>query len=157
MSEQKFYTHIDTDDSALSLHDCHTDRVQFENGILSFYFPDGFWVTPSHRANNSDETVRTDSSQVDYHIDDDVSIYVFRQNIFKKTIRTEWTLDELIHLVNNNTFGLEFLYQYKRYSEQLIKCLLHFDRAPYHYECQIEIPTSKVVYRWNSLFSEKTW
>ena len=157
MNEQKVYTHIDTDDSVLSLHDCYANRIQFENSILSFYFQNGFWVTPSHRANNSNETVRTDFSQVDYHIDDDVSIYVFRKNIFGKTIRIEWTLKELVRLVNNNTFSLEFLYQYKRYNEELLKCWLHFDKAPYHYECQIEIPTSKVVYRWNNLCYDKTW
>lgn len=157
MNEQIVYTHTDTDDSVLSLHDCDANRIQFENGILSFYFPNGFWVTPSHHANNCGKTVRTDFSQVDYHIDDDVSIYVFRKNIFGKIIRIEWTLEELVHLINNNTFSLEFLYQYKGYNEELLKCLLHFDKEPYHYECQIEIPTSKVLYRWNNLCYEKSW
>ena len=157
MNEQKVYTHIDTDDSVLSLHDCYANRIQFENSILSFYFQDGFWVSPSHRANNSGKTVRTDFSQVDYHVHDDVSIYVFRKNIFGKTIRIEWTLEELVRLINNNTFRLEFLYQYKRYNEVLLKCWLHFDKAPYYYECQIEIPTFEVVYRWNNLCYDKTW
>ena len=157
MNEQRVYTHIDTDDSVLSLHDCYANSIQFGNSILSFYFQNGFWVTPSHHANNYGETVRTDSSQVDYHLDDDVSIYVFRKNIFGKTIRIEWTLEELVRFINNNTFSLEFLYQYKSHSEQLLKCWLHFDREPHHYECQIEIPTSKVLYRWNNLCYDKTW
>ena len=157
MNNQIAYTHIDTDDSVLSLHDCYANRMQLENGVLSFFFRDGFWVTPSHHANNSSDTVRTDSSQVDYHIVDDGSVYVFRKNIFGKTICIEWTLEELADLINNDTFTLEFLYHYKSYYSQLYKCLLHFDKHPYHYECQIEIPTSKVVYRWNKLCCDRTW
>ncbi len=60
MNEQKVYTHIDTDDSVLSLHDCYANRIQFKNNILSFYFQNGFWVTPSHPANKSDKIIRTD-------------------------------------------------------------------------------------------------
>ena len=41
MNEQKVYTHIDTDDSVLSLHDCYANSIQFENSILSFYIKKG--------------------------------------------------------------------------------------------------------------------
>ncbi len=84
-------------------------------------------------------------------------IYVFKKNIFGKTIRIEWTLEKLVRLVNNNTFSLEFLYQYKTYNKELLKGWLHFCKEPYGDECQIEIPTSKVVYRWNYLCYDKTW
>ena len=155
--EQKIYTHIDTDDSVLSLHDCCAGRTRYDNGILSFYFEKGFWVTPLHHANYSSETVRTDCSQVDYYLEDDVNVYVFRKNIFGKIIREEWTLEELVRLINNNTYSLEFLYQYKGNNEQLVKGWLLFEKEPFHYECQLEIPASKIVYCWNNLCYEKTW
>ena len=151
------YNHIDTDDSALSLHDCYSNMINFENNILSFYFENGFWVTPSHNANDSPDVVRTDSSKVEYHIKDEVTVYIFRKNIFGKTIRDEWKLEELIRLINNSSFGLEFLYQYKNSDEYLLKCWLHFDKKPYHYECELEMPTSKVEYFWNNLRYDKTW
>lgn len=157
MKNQTVYAHIDTDDSVISLHDCYANCMQLESGILSFYFHDGFWVTPSHHANTSSNTVRTDFSQVDYHIVDDITVNVFKKSILGKTIRIEWTLEELVELINNGTFSLEFLYHYKSYYAQLYKCLLHFDKPPYHYECQIEIPTSKIVYRWNRLNYDRTW
>ncbi len=157
MNQNRIYKFRDTDDSVLSLHDCYANRVKLDNGILSFYFQDGFWVTPSHDANNSANILRTDFAQVDFHIEDDVFIYVFRKNIFGKTIRTEWTAQELEYFINNNTYRLEFLYQYKNSIEQILKCWLHFDKKPYHYECQIEIPTFKVEYCWNSLCYDKTW
>ena len=157
LNEQRVYKHIETDDSDLVLHDCTANMIQLENGILTFYFKDGFWVTPSHRANQSSETVRTDYSQVDYYLNDDVWVYVFRKNIFGKTVRTEWTLEKLIGLINNNTYGLEFLYQYKNSNEHLLKCQLNFDKEPYHYECMLEIPATEVKYRWNSMYYDRTW
>jgi len=160
MNDPKAYTHIDTDDSVLSLHDCCADRIQFEDGILSFYFPDGFWIPPLHPANTSSEIVRTDAARVDYHIEGahDVSIEVFRKNIFKQTICTQWTLEELIRRVNHKSFRLEFIYQYKNHTDLLWICWLHFDKKPYHYECRIYIcAPSKTEYLWNNLCSDRTW
>lgn len=122
LHQPNVYTHIDTDDSALSLHDCRANKIQFENGILSFCFENGFWIMPSHRASDYTEIVRTDYSQVDYHLNDEVSIYVFRKNMFGRIIRTEWTLEEFVRLINNNTFSFEIIDQYKCYHTQLLKC-----------------------------------
>ncbi|MBQ6825895.1 MAG: hypothetical protein IKT38_02805 [Clostridia bacterium] len=157
MEEKRVYNHIDTDDTVLTLHDCIANKIQLENGILSFYFQNGFWITPLHYANNSSNVVRTDFSQVDYQINGKVYIYVFRKNIFRKIIRTEWTLEQLINFINNSNSSLEFLYQYKSQDEQLLKGYLRFDKAPYCYECELEIPACKIEYRWNNLCYDKIW
>ena len=58
--------------------------IGYENGVLAFVFPEGFWVTPQHIKNDSDKIVRTDLSQVTFELLDrvaeDVRIYIFRKN-----------------------------------------------------------------------------
>lgn len=160
MSESA-YKHYDTDDRFLSLHDCYAQKVSFKNGILSFYFENGFWITSEHELNCLEKTVRTDSSKVEFHFsqndENDVTFYVFSKTIFGKVVREEWQLNKLINAINSNNCKLEFLYQYKGYNEQIIECWLWSDKKPYHKECQLKISATKVVYCWNDLCEEKTW
>ena len=155
------YKHCDIDDKFITLHDCYAKNIRIEDGVVSFYFENGFWVTPDHEHNDLSETVRTDSSKVDFCIEqencEEVTVHVLKKNFFKSTVRKEWSLNKLADFVNNRGFSLEFLYQYKSYNEQMIDCQLHFDKRPYSYECQLKIPVSKVVYCWNDLCKDKTW
>lgn len=88
------YRHCDPDDRHITLHDCHAEKMSFHNGILSFVFPDGFWITQYHSLNDSGNTVRTNSSQVDFQIVngeiEGIEIYVFSKNRKGKIIRDEW-------------------------------------------------------------------
>lgn len=162
MTEQNdIYKHCDSDDSFITLHDCYANRIAFENGILSFYFEDGFWITSEHKSNNLQKTVRTDSSRVDFHLEqfdsEEITVYVFQKSLFGKTIRKELKLNDLVAFVNDGTYSLEFLYQYKGSNEQIIECWLHFDKRPYDYECQLKIPARKTVYHWNDLRADREW
>ncbi len=161
MDTKDIYKHIDTDDSAISLHDCKATKMKFKDNCISFYFENGFWITPEHKLSDLTDIVRTDASRVDFYIEqsysDEVFIYIFRNNLFKKTIREQWDIQKLAKVINDKSFRLEFLYQYKGYNEQLHDCWLHFDTKPYHFECQLRIPAIKVDYCWNNLCPDKKW
>ena len=67
------FKHIDPDEfhgKELTLHDCMSDKISFENHTLRFYLPDGFWVTSHHTENTSEKIIRTDASVVDFSIAD---------------------------------------------------------------------------------------
>lgn len=145
----------------ITLHDCCANSMNYENGVLSFVFPEGFWVTPQHNKNDSDKIVRTDLSQVDFELLDrvveDVRVYIFRENENADTIREEWELEDFINKVNAGIFKVEFIDEYKTYQSYLYKCWVWFDDEPYHYECEIIIDSKNVTYNWNQLRYECEW
>ena len=161
MNSKETYKHIDTDDTFISLHDCYVTEMLVKDDCITVYFDNGFWIMPEHELSKLTDTVRTDSSRVDFYFDqsvsDEISVYIFRENIFGKTIREQWDIQKLTELINTKSFSLEFLYQYKGGYEQLHDCWLHFQKKPYHYECQLRIPVTKVTYCWNNLCPDKKW
>lgn len=154
------YIHCDRNDSGISLHDCIAEEIRFENGVLSFSFPDGFWITPAHPENETSDAIRTDSSRVDYRIADadadSIGIYVFRQSRFGKTIREDWLPADFIKAVNRGDYRVEFITRYKGYQSVLYKCWLWFDRKPYHRECEITLQTDGASFNWNRLRPDRT-
>lgn len=155
------YNHSEFNNEHITLHDCCANSMNYENGVLSFVFPEGFWVTPQHNKNDSDKIVRTDLSQVTFDLLDrvaeDVRVYIFRENENADTVREEWELDNFINKVNSGFFKVEFIDEYKTYQSNLYKCWVHFDNEPYHYECEIIIDTENVTYNWNRLRYECEW
>ena len=155
------YNHSELNNDNIALHDCYANSMSYENGVLAFVFPEGFWVTPQHIKNDSDKIVRTDLSQVTFELLDrvaeDVRIYIFKKNENADTIREEWELDNFINKVNSGFFKIEFIDEYKAYQSILYKCWVHFDNEPYHYECEIIIDTENVIYNWNQLRYECEW
>lgn len=155
------YNHSELNNENIVLHDCYANSMNCENGVLSFVFPEGFWVTPQHNKNDSDKIVRTDLSQVTFDLLDrvaeDVRIYIFRKNKNADTVREEWELYNFINKVNSGFFKVEFIDEYKTYQSNLYKCWVHFDNEPYHYECEIIIDTENVTYNWNRLRYECEW
>ena len=156
------FTHNDPDhyhDRELTLHDCVAKKILHKNGILSFYFEDGFWVTPNHEENCLNKTVRTDAAQVDFCFDDinDIDIHVYTRNIFKKTKVEFWDANNLIDAVNSGKCTIEFIFQYRTYFEQMWSCILHFKKKPYLSECQLHLPEAKATYRWNNLRPNREW
>ena len=156
------FTHNDPDsyhDRELTLHDCEAQKILYKDGVLCFCFADGFWVTPNHEANTLGKTVRTDTSQVKFSIDDinDIDIHVYTQNIFKETIVEYWDANKLIDAVNSGECTIEFIYQYRTYFEQMWRCALRFKKKPYYRECQLYIPGTKATYQWNNLRPDHEW
>lgn len=159
--EINMYKYRDTNSVNISLHDCRAEHIQFEHGVLSFSFSEGFWILPGHPQNKSEDCVRTDASQVDFQIIDEdfdgITIYVFKKNWNGKTIREEWKLKNFLDEVNHGRFQVEFIDEYKSYQSRLFKCWLWFDVKPYHYECEIILRSENATYCWNELIYERVW
>ena len=155
------YKHCDTDDTLFSLHDCHAEKITFEKGVASFYFPGGFWILATHPANMSDAVVRSDASKVQYHLVDDslgdISIYVFTKTKKGIVVREDWEPEDFMRAVNSGTFRVEFIRRYQDHVSLLYKCWLWLRQELYHKECEISIDTDKVTYCWNKLCPEKAW
>lgn len=155
------YRHQELNNPFISLHDCRAEKMNDSQGVLSFCFPDGFWVMAQHPENESKDCVRTDEAQVDIQIIDEeidgVEIYLFREDGSKKVIREEWELENFIHAVNDGAFQVEFITRYESYQSVLYKCWVWFDTEPYHYECEIILHTENITYHWNQLRYDCAW
>lgn len=155
------YKHQELNNSFISLHDCRAENMKYNQGVLSFVFSDGFWVLEQHPENESKDCVRTDLAQVDFQIIDEeidgVEIYIFRKSKNGKVIREEWELENFMNAVNCGDFQVEFITRYESYQSILYKCWVWFDKAPYHYECEIILHTENVIYHWNQLRYDFTW
>ena len=155
------YLHNEKDEQNLSLHDCHADRAELKDGVLSFWFPDGFWVSGNHPENPTGKTVRTGPARVDYVLrderGDDVSADVFTRLRWPHALRTTWDLPRLLERINRKGWSLEFLYQYPDYWNRIVECWLWFPRRPRHKECQLKLDVSEVIYRWNDLRPDDEW
>lgn len=155
------YQYCDSDDRYITLHDCKAEKMGFENNVLSFIFPDGFWVLPQHPQNQGNDTLRTNTSQVDFEIIDKeidgISIYVFTKVRNGTVVREEWELNNFITAVNTGNFQVEFLTQYKSFQSLLFQCWVWFPQSPYHAECEIILHTARAAYRWDYLRYDRVW
>ena len=154
------YKFCDQNGENISTHDCYTTNILYENGILTFVFADGIWLTKDNPNNTTGKTIRTDRAEVQFALEfgteDDISIYVFK-NYLKKTIRKEWKLSKLIEYANSGKKSLEFLYQYQGYHSVIIECMLWSDKKSYHQECELKISLKDMKYCWNKLYEEREW
>lgn len=156
------FLHNDSDEThnqILSLHDCVADNISYHDGILRFCFPDGFWITPHHRENHLGKTVRTDASAVDFSVADidDILVRVFTRHIFRKTTVEIWEMKNIMNDVNNGKYIIEFICQYRSHFEQMWHCAIRSAKKPYYRECQIFIPDTAAVFRWNALRPGREW
>ena len=152
------YKNCDSNDEYLSLHDCRATKISYTNGIVTFNFPDGIWVTASHPDNKTGKTVRTDEAEVKFSLttDEETTVYVFKEK-FKKIFREEWQLHELMECINLKNGKLEFLYQYKGFNSMIIECCLWSAKKPYYNECELKLSVKDVKYCWNELCEEREW
>lgn len=151
------YKHYDKDGAAISLHDCKAEKATFEKGILTFYFPeDGFWICSDHEENSTGEAVRTDASEVRFHLlyetEDESQCYVFDKKSERKSVRKEWTISELVSAINSGKYQLEFLYRYAGgYKGLVFYCEICQKKKPYRRECQLWLSVQDVTYCWNEI------
>ena len=161
----EMFKHSDPDafhGKELTLHDCAATKICFENNVLKFDFPEGFWVTTHHRANTSGNVVRTDASAVTFSIEDpnDIMIRVFtrRRWLGSRNTRVEfWDLNQLISKVNSGKCTIEFITQYRSYYEQLWHCAIHSHKKPYYAECHLHLPNTSATFYWNDLRPDHQW
>ena len=160
MPEQQ-YLHCDHDEPFLTLHDCVAESAYLRNGILGFEFKDGFWIAPTHPLSDSEQTVRTDCSKVEFtpisHEDPHILVYVFSKSLFGKTIRTELPVSDLLAQINNGKCRLEFLSQYTDHHARIIECELLYPQKPYRLECLLKLSAYQANYYWNQLRRDRVW
>ena len=153
----KYY---DIDGEYVSAHDCHVTKVLFENGVLSFVFDDGIWVSNRHPGNATDKTIHTDVAELKFYLESgdecDITMYVFEEKS-KMTVREEWEPSKLIESINSGKCTLEFLYDYKGYHSMIVECWLWSDKKPYHRECEIKLSITQVKYCWNDFCEDREW
>lgn len=155
------YKHKDREDTCMDLHDCTATKAVLKDGILSLYFPDGFWIMGDHPDNPFKRTVRTNKARVDFHLvyDDgsDLVIHTFKKKKRRKTVRKTCAPGKFIRRLNKGRYRLEFLYPYKGYNEIKYDCCLWMDEKPYSKECEFMISTDQVTYCWNRACGDKPW
>ncbi len=159
------FKNIDPDEfhgKDLTLHDCIANMISFENSTLRFYLPDGFWVTPHHKVNSSEKTVRTDASVVDFSTEDidDITVRVLTRNTWcwsRKTTVELWHIEQLVSAVNSGKCTFEFITQYRSYYEQMWYCAIRSNKKPYYRECQLHIPNTNTTFYWNNLCLDREW
>ena len=154
------YSHIEKGQENLTLHDCIANGAEICDGVLSFFFDEGFWIASFHPENGTGNTVRTDASAVKYYLSrgifEDCTVFVFRR-FFKATLRKELSIETLVSMIREKRCSIEFLYQYADENSRIIKCALHYPRRPYYEECELMIYVDREEYLWNGLREDHVW
>jgi len=146
----------------ISLHDCRATKIVINDGILSFVFKGGFWVSERNRNNFNKKLSYTDESEVKFktlyrNMASNIIIYVFTDTKEEnKTIRELIPFDTFAEQINGG-MELEFLYSYKGYQSFVFECWLWFDEEPYHKECVMIISANEITYNWNTLYAEESY
>lgn len=140
------FKYIENKEGKIGLHDCRTTHISYENQILSFEFPEGFYIL------DTIEPVRSEKAKMECHIIDEdidgISIFIYKKHSSGKIIREDWS-DNFVSAVNNGTFEYEFVTTYKSFQRILLKGYVWFDKEPYYMECDIELHTDRISYMWN--------
>ncbi|MGM9601054.1 MAG: hypothetical protein ACI3W5_05665 [Faecousia sp.] len=150
------FKHNDLDsccDKTLTLHNCVVEKMDYCDGTLRFVLPEGFWITRAHPENPLGRSVRTDEAVVDFPIRkmDDITIRVFTRDVYKNKKVVLWKMRDLMKAVNNGECTLELLAQYRTYFEIMWRCVIHSKKKPCDRECQLHLPETSAVFRWNDL------
>lgn len=126
-----------SDRDRFSLHDCRAKQIRYEDGELTFVFPDGIWC-----ADQGEDWPNTGKACVTYRIDPmrEVTVYLFRMED-GKTVREECAVEELTNKVNRGQWELEFAYPYYGYGEVFHSCWIWQEEEPFSSEAYLFIGT----------------
>ncbi len=155
----KFNDCDDFQDKTIILHDCVAEKIVFVDGVLRFCFPDGFWVTPLHRQNHLDKTLKTGASVMDV-LDVErnaVTVSVIIPTIFKKHKTVSLRFQDLMDLVNAENCSIEFISRNVTDALQIWECEIHSPKKPYHRTCYLHLPKTQTVFRWDDLCVHREW
>ncbi|MBQ2691919.1 MAG: hypothetical protein IJF53_07160 [Clostridia bacterium] len=129
----------------IGLHDCRTNRIRYDDNIMVFEFPNGFYRLSGREAE------QTGKAEMHCHILDEeidgITVYIYREEPSGKVVREDWS-DNFMSAVNDGAFEFEFVTSYRSYQHILFKGYVWFDTPPYHMECEAELHTDKIFYSW---------
>ena len=134
------------ENETVELHDCRTNHIRFADGVMTFEFPAGFCVL------NGSEPRRTGKAEMQCRIldpdIDGISVFLYKKTPKGNVLRRDWS-DLFLPAVNDGTYEFEFVTTYRSYQRMLFKGYVWFDTKPYHMECEIELHTDRIFYRWD--------
>ena len=145
----------------ISLHDCRVDQITLDGNDLILNFYDGFWILPTSGYIDHPVPLKTGPAQLCFRDMDvfPIDLYkttrLFRRPVFCRRIRIE--LDRFIKLVNDDNRELEFLYEYHRPFNNLYQCWLWSKKPRFWGECQFELTSDTIEYRWNEIRPDYEW
>lgn len=130
----------------VGLHDSRTNSIHYDNDMMIFDFPKGYYVIKDK------EAIQTGKSNMQCHIIDKdfdgIVVYIYKTMPSGEVIREDYT-DCFLSDINKGIFEFEFVTTYRSYQYILFKGYVWFDSEPYCYECEIELHTDKIFYSWN--------
>ena len=140
------YEFTSTDKEKFSLHDCFAKSVELTGDRLVFRLPEGFYCM-----DYSKDWPNTGKAEVEFIIDKmrgaSFNLFVEEDG---KTVRNEFTIEQLVEKINNNEWELEFAYRYDGYQEILYKCWVWEVAGRRTYESELWIGTQEdVIFRWD--------
>lgn len=141
------YEYSSTDKDGFSLHDCRATSAELMDERLLFRFPNGIFYE-----GYSDDWPNTGKAEVEFAIEPmrGVSVYLFAESE-GKTVRKEYTIEQVIEKVNKHQWEIEFAYRYDGYEEVLYKCWIWENKGPWTYECELWIGTKEhTIFKWDS-------
>ena len=139
----------------VSLHDCRTNHIQYEEQFIKFFIPDGFYLI--HGADSSEPTESYNAEVTCRFMDryeERFRVTVYRKNIFGQTVREDRT-DRFVSAVNAGKVEFEFVYTYRSYHGVLFKGYLWRKKKPWWRECEIELMTDEITYSWEERAAER--
>lgn len=130
----------------VGLHDCRTNRIEYKDQTMSFFFPEGFYFI------KDSEAMKNRNAEMCCHLVDkyegNFSVNNYRKNVFGKIIREDWT-DRFVYAVNKGEFEFEFVSTYRAYHSILFQGYVWRKKKPWWMECEIELHVDEITYSWD--------
>ena len=158
------YTELDAYNT-ISLHDCKATSITKEGSNLIFDFLDGFWITPASSYIDSDCPIKTGPAQLCIHgifeeaSFDAIDIYKTVRIFGKPVLCRRLQLDDpaFLKMFQTGEYELEFITEYHAAISSLYQCWIWKKKSGVYAECQFELTTRSVEYRWNEILYDRKW
>ena len=144
------------DKEKFSLHDCFAESVEYNDGKLTFYFPDGIFYDDDDYDDdwpNTGEAAVTFKANHELHpsMEWEPYLYVFEEKDGLEdnaiAICKKYSAAQLAEKINSGVLELEFAYRYDGFNGKIFTCWVHSGRLCWMGE--LFIPAGGEIYRWN--------
>ena len=151
--------------NTISLHDCKATSITMEGSDLIFDFPDGFWITPASSYIDRDCPIKTGPAQLCIHgifeeaPFDAIDIYKTVRIFGKPVLCRRLQLDDstFLKMFQTGKYELEFITEYHAAISSLYQCWIWQKNSGVYAECQFELATKSIEYRWNEIRYDREW
>lgn len=141
------------ENAEVSLHDCRASKISYEDGFVTFFFPDGFYLLDGGGATlTGDATMRC---RLIYRVDDDFAVRSEKRTFLGKIVR-EVDPHKFVDTVNEENRSFEFVSTYRSYEFILFTGCLWSDKAPHVRDYEIELHTDEIEYSWKGRPDERS-